>query len=191
VSVNLPPDVVDKLSPHESGLPQSWAIIIAACIAVVAALIALGGVRWQIRSAATEARKNRIADNRLARQAQLVERMADGFALTRSLQDLLAANTRAPIGGWSESDQNAFNEQTQQARTLVSMLRVLGAHSSSGALWKVTYQLNVTSRDNERGSPTRTGPAFLLDGKSPSQLVSDMNAAFESDLSAQTEPANS
>jgi hypothetical protein len=56
VMINLPTDVVNKLSPHEGGLPQSWATIIAAGIAVFAALIALGGVWWQIRSTAREAR---------------------------------------------------------------------------------------------------------------------------------------
>ena len=55
--VNLPPDVVSKLSPHESGLPQAWATIIGACIVVVAALIALGGVRWQIRLGSQRSQK--------------------------------------------------------------------------------------------------------------------------------------
>jgi hypothetical protein len=101
---------------------------------------------------------DRAADARLARQAQLVERMADALALNRSLQDLLAANTRAPLSGWSEATKNDFNEQTQRARSLASMLWLLGARRSSHALWKVTYQLNTTAKDNERGSQTRTSP---------------------------------
>ena len=116
--------------------------------------------------------------------------MAEAIALTRSLQDLLAANTRGPLNSWSEAAQNAFDEQTQRARALSSMLGLLGAGSSSGALWKVTYQLNITAKDSERGSPTRTSKAYSLDGKSTLQLVSEMNTAFQNDLSGETELAS-
>ena len=187
VVVNLPPDVVNKLSPHESGLPQSWATIIAADIAVSAALIALAGVWWQIRSAAREARRDRGHDARLARQPQLVERMGESIALTRSLQDLLGHNTRAPLRGWDEADKDAFNEQTQRATALSSMLQVLGAEKSGGAFWRLTYLLNIIANENERGTPS--SKSQRLDGKSTLQLRSEMMTAFRIDLSEQTEPA--
>lgn len=186
--INLPPDVVNKLSPHESGLPQSWATIIAAGFVVLAALIAFVGVSRQIRSAATEARKNRESDARLARQEHLVERMAEATALYRSLQDLLGSNTRGPLTSWREADQNAFNEQTQRARALHSMLWLLGAHRSSRALERVVYNMNVIAKDDERGVKLgRKTPAPMVYGKSTLGLVKDMYTAFEDDLSEQIE----
>jgi hypothetical protein len=189
VVVNLPPDVVNKLPPHESGLPQSWATIIAASVAVLAALIAFAGVSWQIRSAAKEARSDRESDARLARQEHLVERMAEAIALYRSLQDLLGSNTRRPLTGWSEAHQNAFNEQTQRVRALHSMLWLLGARRSSAALERVVYQMNCIAKDRERGVKLgRKSPAPMVHGKPTLQLVSEMYSAFEDDLAERIEP---
>jgi hypothetical protein len=178
--------------PHEGGLPQSYATIIAACIAVLAALIALGGVWWQIRAAArqasrqiraaaTEARNDRATNARLGRQDHLVERMAEGLTLTRSLQDLLRGKG-APLREWGETNKNAFNEQTERARTLVSMLVVLGAVKSGQALWKLTYLLNIIANQQ----PTDRGGS-KLDGKSAMQLRSEMTIAFQDDLSVETD----
>jgi hypothetical protein len=190
VVVNLPPDVVNKLSPHESGLPQSWATIIAATIAVLAALIALAGVSWQVRSAAAEARKDRESDARLARQQHVVERMAEAIASYRSLQDLLASNTRRPLSGWPEAAKNAFNEQTQRMRALHSMLWLLGARRSSQAVERVVYQMNVIAKDRERGVKLgRKTPAPRVYGKSTLELVSEMYTAFEDDLAGRIDPA--
>jgi alkanesulfonate monooxygenase SsuD/methylene tetrahydromethanopterin reductase-like flavin-dependent oxidoreductase (luciferase family) len=187
VMVNLPPEVVDKLSPHQSGLPQSWATIIAAFIAVVAALIALGGVWWQIRSAAREAandraaaakeaRNDRVADARLARHAQLVERMAEAVDLTRSLQDVLSQN-RGNLRDWAETKRDAFNEQTQRLRALSSMLQLLGAKESGAKLHELTYKCNVLAQNREEtwGKPT--------------QLSAELSTVFEKELSADADVA--
>ncbi|GAA3532456.1 hypothetical protein [Mycolicibacterium helvum] len=180
VIVNLPSDVVDKLSPHETGLPISWATIIAACITVLAAFIALGGIWWQIRAAAKDSRSNRVADAKLARQSQLAERMAEALGIVRSLEDLLGSNTRNPLDKWGVADQHAFNELTQRSRTLTNILLVLGADESCAALHRFTYLSNIIAKDHARGSGGAV--ADSLDGKSYLELRDDLHSAFKSDL---------
>jgi hypothetical protein len=183
VLINLPPDVVDKLSPHQTGLSGAWATIIAASIAVVAALIALCGVWWQIRSAAKEARKNRLADAQLARQAQLVERMAEAITVTRSMQDLVAAHPIQPLSEWSVDARNEFKDQMQRGRALSSMVPLLGATKSGVALAHVVYLMNIVATDSRRSSPGSETPT--LGGKSTYELQAKMIAAFDDDLSAE------
>ena len=60
--------------------------------------------------------------------------MAEAIALTRSMQDLLSENVRAPHDRWEGAPRNAFNEQTQRARALSRMLTILGVDGSGGAL---------------------------------------------------------
>ncbi|MCV7346078.1 hypothetical protein [Mycolicibacterium rhodesiae] len=181
VIVNLPSDVLDKLSPHETGLPISWATIIAACITVLAALVALAGIWWQIRAAARESRSNRVADAKLARQSHLAERMGEALGIARSLEDLLGSNTRDPLGKWAAADQHAFDELTQRSRTLVNILSVLGADESSAALHRFTFLSNVIAKDQARGSGGAV--ADSLDGKSYLELRDGLHSAFKSDLS--------
>jgi hypothetical protein len=184
VVVNLPPDVVNKLSPHESGLPQSWATIVAASIAVAAALLAFWSVSRQINAAAREGQKNRTTDTQIAkrnratdvhaaRQALLVERMAEAITGHRLLEDLIRANHAKPLRDWEEGERNAFSQETQTMRAISSMLRVLGAGSSSGALWKLTYQMNINANEG-RANPV-VGPT--------QKLVTAMLTAFHDDLS--------
>lgn len=114
--------------------------------------------------------------------------MAEAIALVRILQDLLGSNTRRPLTGWNEADRNAFNEQTQRVRALHSMLWLLGARRSSSALERVVYQINVIAKDRERGVKLgRKSPAPTAYGKPTLQLIKEMYAAFEDDLSGQME----
>ena len=111
--VNIPEELLDFLRQQQSGLPESTATIVASCIAVVAALIALSGVGWQVRAASREARADRVTDARIARQSQLVERMADALGLTRALEELLNQN-RGHLDDWSHQAKHAFGETTQR-----------------------------------------------------------------------------
>ncbi|WP_441963516.1 hypothetical protein [Mycolicibacterium houstonense] len=203
VIVNLPADIVDKLSPHESGLSTPWATIIAACITVLAAGVALFGIWWQIRAAAEqsrrsiraaaavsrksiraaaeEARNDRVADARLARQAQLTERMAEALGLARSLEDLLNEHNSVALDKWDTSAQQQFNEQTQRARTLCNILMLLEAGDSCAALHAYTLLANIKAKHSERGTG-RAGPDSL-DGKSFLELRSGLHTAFTTDLS--------
>jgi hypothetical protein len=186
VDLNLPPDVVNKLSPHESGLPQSWATIIAACIAVLAALLALGGVWWQIRAAGREARRDRAVDARLSRQTHLIDRMAEAFALTRTLTELMRAN-RGPHDKWEAQGKKDFDDYTERGRVLINELAILGARESSAAFWRVIYLQNIAAKAHERGTPN-SRPRPKLDGKHSMQLKSEMIAAFHTDLTGERPP---
>ncbi|WP_131726924.1 MULTISPECIES: hypothetical protein [Mycobacteroides] len=84
IVVNIPPEVLDRMAPHETLLSQPVATVIAATIALAAAAIALIGVRIQISSAAREsqrdrraafarARSDRRAEAELARQSRQSE----------------------------------------------------------------------------------------------------------------------
>ncbi|GAA4297599.1 hypothetical protein [Mycobacterium paraffinicum] len=184
VIVNLPPDVIDKLSPHETGLPQSWATIIAACIAVAAAAIALLGVWWQIRSAAREARNDRAADVRLTRQTQLAEHMAEAIQLGRSLQDLISSN-RGNLRDWAEAPRNAFNEQTQRARALSSIIFLLGAKKSGAKLHELVYKCNVLAKDRKETWGKHT---FVLAGEMSKIFEEELSAYADVPLPTQSEP---
>ena len=179
VVVNVPEELLEFLRQQQSGLPESTATIIAACIAVVAALIALSGVGWQIRAASREARADRVTDARIARQSQLVERMADALGLTRALEELLNQN-RGHLDDWSHQAKHAFGETTQRSRSLTNVLIVLGAEESGAALHRLTYLFNIMANSPADGVGDIEIPT--LDGKSDLELSGDMLTAFQHDL---------
>jgi hypothetical protein len=149
VVVNLPTDVVNKLSPHESGLPQSWATIIAACIAIAAALLALWGVSRQIR-----------ADSRTARQSRLIERMARAIELSDSMRHMLGRHNDVPIEEWGE-DRAAFAEMLTEGQVLASMLKLLGAEKSSKSMY--AYLKRVADISLDPASPGPSAHAVFTD----------------------------
>jgi len=143
--------VVNLPSPHETGLPQSWATIIAACIAVIAALIALCGVKRQVAATAREGQKGRAADAKMQRQEQLVERMAKAVELSIEMGRILRAHQNVPSGQWENKDDLvAWADMLTQGKLLVSMLRVLGARQSSTSL--LAYLNRVADIANDPAS---------------------------------------
>jgi hypothetical protein len=124
VMVNLPADVVNRLTPHESGLSQAWATIIAALIAVAAALIALWGVTRQIR-----------ADARTARQDRVVSHMTRAIDVTNKMLLVLLTDHRGvPVSKWPDADRNAFTKSVDEGYVLGPMLTLLGAQNSGNRL---------------------------------------------------------
>ena len=107
--------------------------------------------------------------------------MAEAFALVRSLDALMRRN-RGPHSEWAAESHDAFDEQTERGRALVSELRVLGAGKSSAAYWRVLYLQNIRAKARDRSG------ADTLDGKNLMQLRSDMTAAFETDLTGEAPP---
>lgn len=179
VVVNIPEELLEFLQQQQSGLPESTATIVAACIAVVAALIALSGVGWQIRAASREARADRVTDARIARQSQLVERMADALGLSRALEEFLNQN-RGHLDDWSHQAKHAFSETTQRSHSLTNVFIVLGAEESGAALHRLTYLFNIMAN-----SPADTAGEIgiqTLDGKSDLELSGEMLNAFQRDL---------
>jgi hypothetical protein len=85
--VNVPPDVVDRLTPHaSSGLSQPWATIIAAVIALAAATIAYMGVRAQVRATASQAAATREAEERQAVRLERVRLLSDALEASNEVQ---------------------------------------------------------------------------------------------------------
>ncbi|MBJ7287996.1 hypothetical protein [Williamsia sp.] len=104
VEIHLPRDVVDKLAPKQSpdiwlGLTQPWATILAACIALIAALIAFGGVWWQIRSNGRNLHKQLDEQDRLHSLTRSAEwlRMQRGERMTALLDSAEKAASMAPL----------------------------------------------------------------------------------------------
>jgi hypothetical protein len=111
VIVNLPSDVVDKLSPHETGLPISWATIIAACITVLAAFVALGGIWWQVRAAAKQSREAIAAAAKQSREstAAAAEQSREAIAAA-------AEQSREAIAAAAEESRNSRVADARLAR---------------------------------------------------------------------------
>lgn len=62
VVVTIPPEVLDRLTPHEGWFTQPVATVCAAAIALAAAAFAWNGVRRQIRGTALQAKRERQLD---------------------------------------------------------------------------------------------------------------------------------
>jgi hypothetical protein len=85
--VNIPADVVDRLTPHtQSGLSQPWATIIAAAIALFAAFFAYMGIRTHVRAAASQAAATREAEERREARSERVQLLSDALDASNEVQ---------------------------------------------------------------------------------------------------------
>jgi hypothetical protein len=158
--VNLPVDVVNRLAPHESGLSQAWATIIAALIAVAAALIAVWGVTRQIR-----------ADARTARQDRMVSHMTKAIDLTNKMILVLHTDHHGvPIDKWPDADGKAFIKSVDEGYVLGPMLTLLGAQKSGNRLHVFLH----------RAVDLAQGPA--ADGEDLNDLANDVVKAMQDEL---------
>jgi hypothetical protein len=160
--VNLAPDVLNKLSPHETGLPQSWATIIAACIAVTAALLALCGVSRQIAAIAREGQQNRAADARMRREAVFIERMAQALELSNRFGRALLSHRNVPSDQWNRVDVVAYADMLAEGKLLASMLRLLGAQASSKSMVAYLNRIADIAKDPASEGPKETEVATDL-----------------------------
>jgi hypothetical protein len=143
VLVQLPADVLDRLSPHESWPSQSWATIIGACIAVLAALLAVWGVLRQIR-----------ADLHRARQDRMFGEMRRALRTTNKLVLVLFTDhPGVPVSEWPDADHAAFTKLVDEGYVQGPMLKVLGAPKSGKRL--KAFLLRASNLAND---PASEGP---------------------------------
>ncbi|MEN4396758.1 hypothetical protein ACNQR7_03510 [Mycolicibacterium senegalense] len=176
--MNIPPNLLDKLSPSPTGgLPQSWATVIAACIAVIAAGIAFYGVWYQVRANTRQQNANREVDVRLAReqmksQADLAReerlaeaegvRQAERISLVRDVAELSNQAITDITFAVHERINDKLTDATQQqllntVRRMqldAEMMRVLGLSKARSALLK--YIVEITSHYKDE-SPIDSG----------------------------------
>jgi hypothetical protein len=145
IVVTVPTDTLDKLAPHQSGLPQSWATIIAALIAVAAACIAFSGVLLQIRATAAQAEANRHADAELAREERHAQaaaaRRGERIKLVREATDLTQTAFNHAIGLAVEPESKTSGQDVSNLMEAVyrgfltrDMMLLVGLRKSAAGL---------------------------------------------------------
>lgn len=160
IVVNLPPEVIDKLGPHQSPwLTQPIATVVAATIALLAAAIAYHGLRSQLGATAAEARKDRDAAAELARKARRAElelvRNAQRQTLIDTAVTLLHGVHAASFGGPEKAadpvSRREFDSGIVEAYVVVERMRVSGLERSADAFMNF---LRASIRRFESGEPS-------------------------------------
>jgi hypothetical protein len=171
--VTIPHDLLEKLAPHQSGLSQAWATIIAAVIALVAAGLAVFGVwlrmnadvkdaqrtrradaaraRHDRRAQADVARQNRFAEAEKARHADRIRLLAEAAELSQSMWDVAYELTGRRSRCEDTGDRDLqFHEQFMKATLTIAMLHIHGLPKSATSLTRFIQAASVLAYSAEK-----------------------------------------
>ncbi|MFA4080488.1 hypothetical protein ONA92_02080 [Mycobacteroides salmoniphilum] len=170
--MNLPPEVMDKLGPHQSTwFTQPIATVIAATIALLAAAIAYHGLRSQLgatakeaqrdrRAAAIRSRNDRQAAAELARGARQAEhalaRNIEQQKVVDALINLVHAIHQDALEGGADPTKDAalkrkFDTSVVEAYVLRERMLIVGLEDGARVLVKF---LRVASDHFGTGEPS-------------------------------------
>jgi hypothetical protein len=142
-------DVVEKLAPHESGLSQPWATVLAAFLAILAAGVAYLGVLNQVRGTARQAQEERSDKARKDLRAECFRLLHSVSDQTLTVERDAFALSSVKLGNQDVThQQNDLNQKYFEVMLLRDELTINNLTKSADELLRFIQQANAAEHGN-------------------------------------------